>query len=87
MSISIRNPQVEKLAREMAEKLDLSMTQVIIDALEEKKRQMAAREQPNLFLLKEIKSISDECAALPDLDKRNPDEILGYDKDGGMYWS
>jgi antitoxin VapB len=38
MPISIRNPRVEKLARELAQKRNISMTEVILDSLENAKR-------------------------------------------------
>lgn len=30
--------------------------------------------------VKEIMKISERCSSLPDLDKRSPDEILGYNE-------
>ncbi|MDA3956829.1 type II toxin-antitoxin system VapB family antitoxin [Oceanispirochaeta sp.] len=82
MSISVRNPKVEYLAREIAEEMNISMTQAILEALEEKKRSLEFSKEADPFLLERIKAISNECASLPDLDTRSPDEILGYDQDG-----
>ena len=33
-------------------------------------------------LLETVLEISRRCSALPDLDTRDPDEILGYDENG-----
>jgi antitoxin VapB len=38
MPISIRNPRVEELAREMAQKRNVSMTEVILESLEAAKK-------------------------------------------------
>jgi hypothetical protein len=35
-------------------------------------------------LLQDMIAISKRCAALPDLDTRSPDEILGYNEFGGL---
>jgi antitoxin VapB len=45
----------------------------------------AARQtsQPRtLSLSEELLAIGRRCAALPDLDPRSPDELLGYDENG-----
>ncbi len=44
-------------------------------------------EPPNMSdptLLPDMIAISKRCAALPDLDTRSPDEILGYNEIGGL---
>ena len=81
MAISIRNPQVEKLARELAASMDLNMTDVILQALEDKRASLEER-SPEPHLLETLRRISGECSALPDLDQRSADEILGYDENG-----
>lgn len=35
-------------------------------------------------LLRDMIAISQRCAALPDLDTRSPEEILGYNEIGGL---
>jgi len=42
----------------------------------------AAQEKPVAALAWEILAIGRRCAALPDLDKRSADEILGCDEQG-----
>lgn len=81
MAISIRNPRAEKLARELAKKTDTSMTDAIIDALEQKLRQLSEQPIQNVKLL-DILNISKRCAALPTLDRRSEEKILGYDSQG-----
>lgn len=81
MALSIRNPRAEKLAREISAMSGKNLTQVIINALEEQiKRFNAKRTSPDTF--KEIIEISARCSSIPDIDKRSPDEILGYNETG-----
>ena len=81
MGISIRNPKAEELAREVAEQSGESLTQAIIHALEERLERLKGRRSATT-LTEEILRISQRCSALPELDKRSPDEILDYDSRG-----
>ena len=81
MAISIRNPQAEELARQVAAETGENLTQAIIHALEERLDRLRGRRRiPDLS--EEIMKIADRCSSLPDLDPRAPDEILGYDEKG-----
>lgn len=83
MAISIRNPRVEKLAREIGEIENRSMTEVIIQALEEKRDRIVKEPDAVVELRKKkLREIAAECAALPVLDDRTSDEILGYNEIG-----
>ena len=82
MALSIRNKKAEQLAREVAEACDTSMTQVIIDALEEKKQKLQHGSGTEKARFLEIQAVGKRCAALPDRDTRAADEILGYDDRG-----
>jgi len=81
MPLSIRNPRAEQLAREVAAESGENLTQVIIHALEDRLQRIKGRRAAT-DLVDEIMAISQRCQALPDLDTRPADEILGYDKDG-----
>lgn len=82
MAISIRNKKAEQLAREVAEACDTSMTQVIIEALEEKKQKLQHGSGTERARFLEIQAVGKRCAALQDRDIRLADEILGYDERG-----
>jgi antitoxin VapB len=82
MALSIRNKKAEQLAREVSEACDTSMTQVIIDALEEKKQKLQHGRGTEKARFLEIQAVGKRCAALPDRDTRAADEILGYDDRG-----
>lgn len=81
MGISIRNPKAEQLAREVAEQSGESLTQAIIVALEERLERIKGQKSAT-NLTEEILRISQRCSALPELNHRSPDEILGYDSRG-----
>ncbi len=81
MALSIKHPEAEKLARALASKTGENITETVIRALRERFIREEGRHLP-LQLKDELSEISKRCASLPDLDKRPPDEILGYDNDG-----
>ena len=81
MAISIRNPKAEELAREVAAESGEILTQAIIHALEERLVRLKGRKTTE-DLAEEIMAISERCSALPQLDDRTPEEILGYDSKG-----
>ena len=79
--LSIRNPEVENLARELAGAEGSSMTEIILDALKNRLAETKARSDRTKAMLR---SIAAACAAAPDLDARTPDDILGYGESGGF---
>lgn len=81
MALSIRNERAEKLAREVAEASGENLTQAVIHALEEKLERLRGQRTVT-DTAREIMKISMRCRALPDLDTRPPDSILGYDENG-----
>ena len=78
MALSIRSPKAQELARRVARLTGRTMTDAIIDALEEK---VARIETDPLVAarLERVMSISRRCATLPTLDSRPEEEILGYE--------
>jgi len=81
MALSIKHPVADQLARELAETTGESLTDAVLNALKERLRREKGRiKAPRLA--EELRSIRERCAALPRLDTRSSDEILGYDGDG-----
>ena len=81
MPLSIRNSEVERLARSLSRLTGEGLTQTILQALRERhQRVRAARQQERL--LEDLTAIARRAAALPELDRRSPDEIIGYDEHG-----
>jgi antitoxin VapB len=81
MALSIKNPRAEQLAAEVAKETGESMTQAVITALEERLERVRGR-RSSASVVDAILEISARCSALPDLDSRSADEILGYDGHG-----
>ena len=81
MAFSIRNPKAEELARKVAAESGENLTQAFIHALEERLERLKGRKTVE-DLAEEIMKISERCSALPQLDDRTPEEILGYDGKG-----
>jgi antitoxin VapB len=81
MAISIKNPLAEELARKVAQEGGESITQAIIHSLEERLERLQGRRR-STGIEDEILRISRRCSALPEIDDRSPEEILGYDERG-----
>ena len=77
MALSIKNEQAERLARTIASVTGETMTRAIITSLELRLEKLQGRRtSPDLF--EELLRISHRCQELPDIDPRDPDEILEY---------
>lgn len=81
MAITIKNEEVERLVRHVAQEEQISLTEAIHSALKLHLAQVQGkRREP--ALQETLLTISARCAALPDLDQRPADEILDYDETG-----
>ena len=80
MALSIKSPEADRLARELARHTGETITEAVTTALRE--RLVRETGQNPDRLLDDIERIVAEVAALPVLDDRTPDEILGYDENG-----
>jgi len=81
MPISIRNQEVEHLARELSQKTGESLTEAILQALRERLQRVMGRHHP-IGLTAQLDEIAKRCASLPVLDSRSENDILGYDSHG-----
>jgi antitoxin VapB len=81
MALSIKNAQAERLAKELARESGTTVTSSVIDALEHALLRVRGRKTAP-SVRDAILEVSERCAALPDLDTRTPEEILGYDQRG-----
>jgi len=81
MPLSIKNREAEHLARELAKQTGESITVAIVKALHERLQRLTGRHRP-MGLADQLDEIAKRCAALPVIDERSQDEILGYDEKG-----
>jgi antitoxin VapB len=81
MALNIRNPETERLAAELAKVAGETKTEAVTKALRDRLARVR-RERSGRRLAHELDEIAKHCAALPVLDDRTPEEILGYDERG-----
>lgn len=81
MPISIKNPETEKLAREISRETGESLTDAITNSLRDRLQRLRGRRHAE-NLVQEVDDILRRVDALPTLDNRSADEILGYDAQG-----
>jgi antitoxin VapB len=80
MTLEIRNPEADALARELAaatgEDVDTAVVRAIEERLARTPRQLPAGQRA------EIEALFERLARAPVLDPRSPDQIIGYGPDG-----
>ena len=82
MSLTIDSPDTNKLLRELIATTGESESDAVTRALRERLlREQEKRVQPR-SLADRLLRIGRECAALPVLDDRSAEEILGYNNNG-----
>jgi len=81
MPLSIKNELTERLARQVAKETGESITVAIHRSLQERLERLPGRRRQRI-MAEQVSDILRRVDALPTLDTRTEDEILGYDKDG-----
>lgn len=79
--LHIIDPKSETRANELARKTGESIPEAVVHAFEARLEKLREKEAATLTL-DAILCIAERCGNLPDLDRRGPDEMLGYDKVG-----
>ena len=90
MALNIKSRETERIVRELAKRTGQSITETVHQAAAEKLRAIEADREARLARLtpaqreklRKLEEISKRAAALPVLDTRTPDEIIGYDEKG-----
>lgn len=85
MALSIKNREVESLARELARVSGKPITEAVRDSLKrelDRAKIIARSRPPEPDLAERLMEIGRRCAALPVLNDLTDDEILGYDEFG-----
>ncbi len=81
MPISIKNPETEVLARQLAELTGETLTDAIRAAVAEKYERLR-KARSGRSLARELNEIGLRCARRPIVSDLSADEILGYDERG-----
>ena len=81
MSLNIKHPEADRLARELARRRGESITDAVLTAIREQlKRERERVRTP--ALAEQLLEIGHRFSRLPKQDERSEDEILGYDERG-----
>jgi antitoxin VapB len=80
MSLNIKDPEADRLARQLAAQTGESLTEGVAKALRERLKREGMRAP--LSLTDEIMAISRRAAALPRCCDRTPEAIIDYDERG-----
>ena len=82
MALSLKDQETDRLAREVAALTGETLTDAVRTSLAERlQRERLRRGQP-ARLADRLLAIGAHCAALPDVDPRSADQIVGYDETG-----
>lgn len=82
MALYVEDPETDRLAHALAQRRGETVEAVLRAALEEQwRREQGPVPRPRDWM-ERLQAITHRCAALPDLDLRSADEILGYDENG-----
>ena len=80
MPLNIKDEEAHALARMLAEATGESLTRAVKISIEE--RLARVRHLKVVCLADQLDRIALDCAGLPVLDARTPEDILGYDESG-----
>lgn len=80
MALSIKDPEADRLAREVAKATGETLTAAVVQSLRERLARVRRRRERRLS--DEILKIGRRCSELPVEDGRSDDEIIGYDDHG-----
>jgi antitoxin VapB len=79
--LNIKDPEVYRLARQVADLTGETLTDAVRYALRERlSRELQARPDP--LWIEKLREISDRCAARPVIDTRSDNDLVGYDEFG-----
>jgi antitoxin VapB len=82
MALSLKDPETDSLARQVASLTGETLTEAVRTSLSERlKRERLKRGRP-ANLADELEAIVARSDGDPVLDIRSPDQILGYDENG-----
>jgi antitoxin VapB len=82
MPISIKAPEADRLARQLAATTGESITVAITIAMRERLEREERKRESKRQLIADVMAIADHCASLPVFDTRTEDEIMGWDENG-----
>lgn len=82
MPLSIKDPDADRLARELAARTGETITQAVVVALRERLAREERKADDDDQMVEDVLEIARRFSSLPVLDPRSDDEIIGYDEFG-----
>ena len=82
MALSLKDKETDTLARQVASLTGETLTEAIRISLAQRLRRERLKRGRPANLADELEAIARRCDALPVLDPRSADEIIGYDENG-----
>lgn len=82
MALSLKDPETDSLARQVASLTGETLTEAVRTSLAERLRRERLKRGRPANLADELEAVVRRCDGLPVLDKRSADEIIGYDENG-----
>jgi antitoxin VapB len=82
MALSIKSTEADRLARQVAALTGESLTEAITTALKQRLERERRLRGKRGGIAERLNQIAKECAALPDVDPRRPDDVIGYGEFG-----
>ena len=80
MALNIKDPEADRLARQLAARTGETITQAVVTALKERLKRETAKSP--ISLKDEILAISRRAGRLPRRTGKTAEEIVGYDERG-----
>ena len=80
LALNIKNPEADRLARELAARTGETITETVVKALRERLKRETAKTP--VGLKDEIMAISRRSGRLPRRTGQTPEQIIGYDEWG-----
>ncbi|MGA8706479.1 MAG: type II toxin-antitoxin system VapB family antitoxin [Steroidobacteraceae bacterium] len=80
MALSIKDPEADRLAREVAKATGETLTMAVVRSLRERLARVRRSRGPRLS--DELLKIARRCARISVQDERSTEDILGYDEHG-----
>jgi len=84
MALSLKDPETDLLAREVARHTGETLTEAVRTSLAERLERVRIRRGQTPGIAARLSAIADQMAELPVLDARTPDEIIGYGPSGAF---
>lgn len=82
MAVLIKDDEADTLIRMLARRTGASMTDAVKHAVREQLKRVPLTREEVAERRKKLDAIIAAFDAMPTLDHRSPDEIIGYNKDG-----